>query len=246
MDPNKRTRIFAAAGIVVIAGALVFAGYTIVTRSASRIGVFARSTGVSTQVSRAETDSMLPVVIGELRDFAAVAATGGWKITLVPGDFAVQVFAADRAADQVRVSQRDGTLHLDLAPGTISVSDGLEAQITAPDLSRIDIRGGANVRIVGFDLESLGLRIDGAASVTAVDGTIGSLDLVVNGAANIDLSQSPVVDARVSLDGASNLTIAMAGGDLSGALRGVGNVTYTGDVSSESIRVDGLGRVRRR
>ncbi|TVQ20804.1 MAG: hypothetical protein EA382_14430 [Spirochaetaceae bacterium] len=246
MDPNKRTRILATAGIVVVAGALVFAGYTIVTRSVSRIGVFTRPTGVSTRVERSEDGPMLPVVIGDLGEFTAVAATGGWKITIAPGDFAVQVFASDRAADQVRVSQRDGTLSLDLAPGTISVSDGLEAEITVPDLRRIDIRGGANVRFAGFDLESLALRIDGAASVVATNGTIGSLDLVVNGAANVDLSDSPVVDARVALDGASNLTIAMAGGELSGSLRGVGNVTYTGDVTTESIRVEGLGRVRRR
>ncbi len=246
MDPNRRTRVLATVGIVVIAGTLIFAGYTMVTGAVSRIGIFTRPSRVSVRSERTDGGSMLPLVIGELGEFTSIAATGSWKVTIVRGDHSVQVYAAERAADQVRVSQSDGTLSLDLAPGTISLSDGLEAEISTPDLSRIDVRGGANVRIVGFDLESLALRIDGAASVAATDGTIGSLDLVVNGAANVDLSDSPVVDALVALDGASNLTIAMAGGELSGALRGVGNVTYTGDVSSESIRVEGLGRVRRR
>ncbi|MFW6289067.1 MAG: hypothetical protein ACOC2Q_04735, partial [Spirochaetota bacterium] len=68
----------------------------------------------------------------------------------------------------------------------------------------------------------------------------------VDGAANVDFSSAEVVNASVEMDGASNLSITMAGGSLTGALRGVGNVTYGGEISREAIRVEGLGRVRRR
>ncbi len=118
-----------------------------------------------------------------------------------------------------------------------------EARITVPDLKRMEVRGAANVSIGELDLSSFAVAIDGAANVSAVDATIDSLDLVVNGAANIDLSKASVTDAQVSLDGASNLEIAMDGGTLSGVLRGLGNVTYTGRVAAESIRVEGIGRV---
>ena len=245
MDPDKRTRLFTTAGIVVLVAALGFAGYSMATRALSRARDSWRSPS-SASIVRSDAGPLASVAVGELGQFTAVSAVGGWKITVEPGDQAVEVAAAAGVVDLVRVAERAGTLHLELAPGTISLTDALEARITTPDLRRMEIRGGASVRIVGFDLAALALRIDGAATVTAADSTIGSLDLVVNGASNVDLSQSPVVDARVQLDGASNLTIAMAGGELSGALRGVGNVTYTGNVTSESIRVEGIGRVRRR
>lgn len=47
-------------------------------------------------------------------------------------------------------------------------------------------------------------------------------------------------------DGAGNVDLTMDGGELFGRIGGVGSVTYAGEVSSESVRFDGLGSVERR
>jgi len=52
------------------------------------------------------------------------------------------------------------------------------------------------------------------------------------------------VDARVDLNGAGDIRLQMNGGVLDGSLEGMGNIVYSGVVSEERIRIDGLGRVR--
>ena len=99
--------------------------------------------------------------------------------------------------------------------------------------------------ISGFDLDSLELDVDGAANITARDGSIADLEIDSDGAATFNLSGVEVTNAEVEMDGASNLNIRMDGGDLTGVLRGLGDVTYSGEVSEERIRIDGLGRVRK-
>ncbi|MCD6342815.1 MAG: DUF2807 domain-containing protein [Spirochaetaceae bacterium] len=54
----------------------------------------------------------------------------------------------------------------------------------------------------------------------------------------------PAVDARVDLNGAGDIRLEMNGGVLDGSLEGMGNIVYSGVVSEERIRIDGLGRVR--
>ncbi|NNK84365.1 MAG: hypothetical protein HKO91_02280, partial [Desulfobacterales bacterium] len=41
------------------------------------------------------------------------------------------------------------------------------------------------------------------------------------------------------------IELSMAGGELTGKLKGTGEVIYNGEVSKESIRTDGTGKVRR-
>lgn len=234
MNPDTRTRILSTLGILVILGGLGYAGYRIVSGTRFSVGVFDRgepATGIE--------------MVHELRDFSRISADGGWRITVVPGDYDVSITVGERYRDDVRVGVSGETLSLGIASGIGSVTGQLEARVSMPDLTLVEIDGGADVTITGFELAELVLEIDGAASVEAVDTTLVDLDVDVDGAASIDFSRSSVENARVDLDGAARLTIRMAGGELTGELSGVGEVVYSGEVSRESIRVEGLGRVRR-
>ena len=119
----------------------------------------------------------------------------------------------------------------------------LTATVTMPDLSALAIAGGADVQIRGIEADRFELSVDGAASVRASESRFGELHVTVQGATNIDFRDSLTVNAHVELDGASNLSIRMDGGSLTGTLRGVGNVSWTG-TAEESVRVEGIGRVR--
>lgn len=248
MDANKRTRIVSTIGIVIILAGLAFAGYRIFGRVESRVGEWlGPNRDAGTSFAGDERGATVDIAsVGDLSGFSGISAEGGWKITITPGEYSVSVSASELDADDIEVSRRGDALLLSFASGFRTRTASPEARISVPDLSRIDIDGGAEVRLTGVDSPRLEIRVNGAASVTGIDARIEELHVDVDGAANVDFSSAEVVHASVEMDGASNLSLTMAGGSLTGVLRGVGNVTYGGEVSREAIRVEGLGRVRRR
>ena len=253
MDANQRTRLFSTIGIVLIVAGLGYAGLRMFGAVGSRIsdwtgsgperGAPERTPGDERAAERATIGVDLQA---DLRDFDRVHAEGGWKVTIRPGEFGVAVSVSEHAADDVRVYRRGDVLHLSVASGIRTVTGTMEAEITMPTLDHLEIDGGADVRLEGVDSRELTIDVDGAASIHAIDARVEELHVDVDGAANVDFSRSSVVNAEVDMDGASNMNITMAGGRLTGVLRGVGNVSYSGPVSEEAVRVEGLGRVRQR
>jgi hypothetical protein len=182
----------------------------------------------------------------DLTGFDSIEADGSWKLTISQGEYGVRVSVPQNIEDDVEVTTRGDTLRLNVRTGLRTIASDLRAEITLPDLERLGINGSADVTIQGIDVDSLDIDADGAASIVAHDSRIERLSVDVDGASNIDFSDSRVVDADVQLDGASNLEITMDGGELTGELSGIGNVSYGGAFSSESIKINGLGAVRER
>ena len=223
MDPNRRTRLISTLGIVAVIVVLAVVVVRFIGGEMVALDLPADPSG-----------------------FTGISSVGGWKITVRRGEYDVAVRVGERSADDVRVEVRDGTLLLGVAPGMRAVTDTLEATVSLPRLDRLQIDGGAEVRLDEVVSDSLAVDVDGAASITATGGRYGRLEVEVDGAANVDFADTAVFDADIDLDGASNLSITMAGGTLTGYLRGVGNVSYGGEVADESVRVEGLGTVRAR
>ena len=243
MNSSKKTVLISVVGIVVAIGLMVGVGSGIARRvgdSVRRLEIPAldRSVERTTQNARISVD---------LVDFTSVYSAGGWSLTITRGDtFNVDVSGTKSALEDVEVFTRGDTLHLEFVSGARTVTGNMHAVVSIPDLERVQTAGNASVVITGFDLDSLDIEVDGAANITARDGRIGELSIDSDGAATFNFSDVQVQNAEVEMDGASNLDISMAGGELNGVLRGLGNVTFTGQVSDESIRIDGLGRVHRK
>jgi len=235
MNSNTRTIVISVVGVLAAIGLMVGVGIGLARRAGVEDG--ARTPSVSTvQISP----------VADLTDFTAVSTAGGWTVEISHGEgFSVDVSASDKARDQVSVFTRGNTLFLELDSGVQSVTGNLKASVVLPDLRRLQTAGGANVVISGFELDTLDIEVDGAATITGRDGSINQLTIQSEGASNFSFDDIEVRNADVHMDGASNLDITMSGGVLTGALRGLGNVTFRGEVSQESIRIDGLGRVRR-
>ncbi len=243
MNPVQIRRVIAVVVSIVIVGGVIVLGIRTVGRFMPR---FAREATEWTRGRLDETDAVrLPFELPADAHFQEISIVGGWRITIGAGEHDVAITAAGRAPGETRVAVRDGTLHLEtsLTPG---VSDThLVATVSMPELSRLAITGGADVRIEGVEADRLELTVDGAASIRADESRFEHLQVAVQGATNLDFRSSRTVNAHVELDGASNLSIRMDGGRLTGTLRGVGNVNWTGEASEEAIRVDGIGRVRK-
>jgi hypothetical protein len=238
MNSSRKTALISVVGIVAAIGLMVGVGF----------GVARRVSGSVRRPERPNTEQTAQNgrLMADLVDFDSIHTEGGWSVTIMHGEvFSVEVDASEKALEQVNVFSRGDTLHLELDSGVQSITGNLRATVFLPDLERLQTAGGARVVISGFDLDALDIKVDGAASIIARDGRIGDLSVDSDGAASFDFDEVQVVNADVTMDGASNLAITMNGGALTGVLSGLGNVTFSGEVSDESIRIDGLGRVRR-
>jgi len=245
MDRNTRTTVLSVVGIIAAIAIMVFAG----------VGM-ARRVGGLVSLRREVIPENAPEVIvtehadwimnwDDLGDFDGVRTSGGWIVQITAGDdYSVRVEADNRVSDDVNLTVHGNSLYADLDSGFGSVVNKPTLLITMPTIEHLECEGAANVLISGFAGDDLTLEIAGAATVRSESSTWNELSLSVDGASSIDFSDSQVVDADISMDGASSLRITMAGGELTGSLNGVGNVIYGGQVSSERVRIGGLGRVR--
>ncbi len=242
MNSSGRAVLISVVGIVAAIGLMVGAGSGIV----GRVGDGVRWLERSVPERRAERTTQDERITVDLVDFNSIYAAGGWSVTITQGEaFNVEVSASEKALEQVNVFNRGGTLHLELDFGIRSIAGNLKATVSLPDLESLQTAGGAGVTISGFDLDSLHIEVDGAANIAVHDGRIDDLSIDSDGAAIFDFSGVQVRNAEVEMDGASHLNISMAGGVLQGVLRGLGDVIFSGEVSDESIRIEGLGRIRR-
>jgi Putative auto-transporter adhesin, head GIN domain len=244
MDSGRRTVLISVVGIIAAIGLMVGVGFGVARRVGNSVRSLERPTIERTTIERASQEGRY---MGDLVDFDTVYTEGGWSVTIAHGDeYSVEVEASEKALEQLSVFTRGSTLHLELDSGIQSVTGKVQATVFLPDLERLQTAGHGNVVISGFDLDALDITVDGAASITALDGSVDDLTIDSDGAASFDFGEFEVGNAQVEMDGASSLSIMMDGGALTGVLRGLGDVTFSGEVAEESIRIDGLGRVRRR
>jgi len=238
MDSAKRSVLVSVIGILAAIGLMVGVGYGIAKRVGARVRQF--------EPPRAEQTVTGSLSMGELEGFDSIQTSGGWTVSLTPGSgYSVDVTANNRALDQIDVYLSGNTLHFEVKPGVRMVTGSYRATVTLPDLERISSEGGTSVILNGFELDNLEVSVEGAASVTSRGGRITNLDIRSEGAATFDFSATPVENADLDMEGVSNLDILMAGGELTGVLEGAGNVTYSGEVSRQTLDSQGAIRVHR-
>ncbi len=181
----------------------------------------------------------------KLSDFDSVVVEAVWKVRISCSDeFSTEIYYPSNMEDLMDVRVRGNQLVLGIK-GDQSYSDtDLTTVINMPSLSEISIDGAADISFSGFDEDELSISIDGAANIEGSESKVEKLKVGVDGMGKVDLSAVPAVDARVDLNGAGNIRLQMNGGVLDGSLEGMGNIIYSGIVSDEKIRIDGLGRVR--
>jgi hypothetical protein len=255
MDPNKRTVLISVVGVIAAIGLMVGAGFGIAR--AVHGGVTRLSSAADRQIERVRSDEPesedgaavmeMRLGNGQLSGFDTIKTLGGWSIVVTGGDsYEVSVTGSEAALEDVGVFTRGSALHLEINSGLRSVTGNLRADVVLPDLERLESDGSAKVTLNSLDLDRLSLDVDGAASLRTNDVRIEDLKIDVDGASSLDFSNAEVVNADVDMDGASSLDITMAGGVLTGGVSGLGEVKYGGSVTTQSIDVDGLGRVRQR
>ena len=243
---NSQTALLTALGVTVLGIVIVIAILRV-----SLLG-FAPTASANTDRGVATSGESVTATVN-LTDFEDILIRNSWVVELTQGDeWRVELtFPEDRGSDSL-VEVRDGRLILEGEEGGPNRwrwwgGDAREyrAEIVMPALASLEIAGAANVELDGFEGDNLALTISGAANVESRSGTYDSLNVTISGAANVDLDGVLVTAAHVVMSGASNVELLMNGGELSGNISGLGNLSYSGQVSNESVVVSGLGHVGR-
>ncbi len=243
MNQDRRTRFVATIGILAVVVGLGYFAFRSV--AGFQVSGFLSRFREDRSIERSESGPVESVPY-DLSAFDSIEVDGAWDLVISQGEQSVEIQSSRSARDALVVRVDGDTLRLDLRGGFRSIGSDLEATIVMPDLEQLEIDGAADITFRGFDLDELLLEVDGAASIEGLDSRVDRLELDVDGAARVDLRDVSVVDADVNLDGAGKLDITMAGGELEGEVNGVGTVTWGGELTLESIDIDGIGSVQRR
>jgi hypothetical protein len=181
----------------------------------------------------------------DLTGFDSVVVEGAWMVRIKQGEnYGVEILYPSGKEDQILVEIRGSDLVLDTRDWHARSGEGLIAEISMPALSEIRIEGAADATFSGFNEDSLDVIIGGAASIKGYDTEVKNLRVRLQGIGQIDLEDVQSVNAEVDLEGAGEIRLYMDGGVLDGSLEGLGSIVYSGIVSEENIKVEGLGKVR--
>ena len=193
-------------------------------------------------------DSVKPIVSREfpLAGFTAIEVSGHWEVELTRGETTqVKVKAPGDVMENLSVEKRAGTLLLRTHKKWRSRPRKVTALITVPSLSDLRLSGLVSLVLSGFSSESLTINTEGSTSITGKGNHIHNLHLKGKGLSNLNLRQNSVINADLRYEGVSKIELSMAGGELTGKIKGVGKVIYDGEVLKESIRKDGPCKVIR-
>jgi hypothetical protein len=235
-------------GAVLVLGALVFSGCT---------PPFTAIRASGNIVTREE----------DISGFDRVDASHAFKVEITQADtFSVVLRIDENVLDYLEVAKRGNTLRIGLEPGrgytTGKVT--MEATVTMPELTGLELSGACKGTITGFksaksltvdvsgashvrgDIESGDASIDASgASEVVLSGSAGDLTADASGASGIDLADFPVGDANVGASGASRVTVN-ASGTLDADASGASHVLYLGSPTLGNVDTSGASSVKRK
>lgn len=247
MDPNRRTRILAVGGIVLVAAALVVTGIVAFSNIGRNMGDVLGALGRNFGDAMAGFTGDPETRSFELSDFDSVEIAGGWRVILrYDQTHSVSVTAPEDAFDELEVRRRGSALAVgfDRAVNWGLLSGDAVIEVGMPRLNEVVLQGGIDLRLEDFESESLRIRAEGGINIVADNCRVEDLELEIDGGASIDFLGSRVVDADLDLEGAADVRIHMLGGNLGGRVAGLASVKYRGE-ARVSVDTEGLSNVER-
>ena len=202
--------------------------------------------GTSTAHERPETPGKVRITrTFDVERFTAIQVTGRWEVKLAQGENPkVEVEAPQAVMGDLVVREDAGSLLLDKGTLRRDRYGKLRASIVTPSLEDLGLKGLIDLRLKGFHSERLSISTDGVATITGKENRIQELHLAGEGMSKINFKKNPVTNADLHYEGMHTIRLSMAGGVLSGTIKGLGKVLYDGQVSEERIRCRGRCKVR--
>ena len=195
-----------------------------------------------------------------LSGFDKVDVSHAFSVDISQGDsFSVVIRVDDNLEQYLEVVKQGSTLKIGLRPGrSYNLSNAtLEAEVTMPELTGLDLSGASHATIAGFkSTKALDVEVSGASSLRGdieagnarldvsgagqvrLTGSGQDLTLDASGASQVDLADFPVGDASVEVSGASRATVYPSG-RLDADASGASHVSYLGSPTLGTVETSG-------
>lgn len=172
--------------------------------------------GVTTGSGEVVTQEM------DLNGFDKLDIRQGFKVEVSQGDeFSVLVRVNENLVEYLQVEVLGDTLKIGLEQNRVYANATLQAEVTMPTLTGLDVSGGTDV------------TVSGTGEDIAVDASGGS---------DADLASFQVVDANIDASGGSDVTVN-ASGTLNVDASGGSQVYYLGSPTMGQIETSGGSNV---
>ncbi|MCP4166736.1 MAG: DUF2807 domain-containing protein [Chloroflexi bacterium] len=191
--------------------------------------------------------------------FDKLDVSQGFQVDVRQGDtFSVVIRVDDNLIERVRVAKEGNTLKIGLEPGrSFSLHNAtLEADVTMPELTGLDLESGSHATINGLrstkaldaklssgshlqgdvDVGDAEFDISGGSHVT-LSGSAGDLVIDASGGSHGKLADLAVGDANVKANGGSHVTVNPSG-SLNAVAKGGSHVRYVGSPTLGTINAD--------
>ena len=184
----------------------------------------------------------------ETRDvgsFDAIDMSGAARLEITVGK-PESLTLEGRAASVERVTTevRHNTLFIESKPRDWFMSNNrrrITVRINVPKLASLQVEGGNDVRLTGFDGGKTVIKASGAAHIFA-EGRLNELTVRMAGAGHGDFSRLEADQARVTVEGVGSV-IVHPKDTLDATMNGVGAILYTGSPQDVSRNVTGSGAI---
>jgi hypothetical protein len=194
--------------------------------------------------------------------FDKVEVSDAFKAEISQGEtYSVVVRVDDNLVEYLDVDKQGSTLRIDLKTDRPIRDATLEAEVTLPELTGLDLSGASWGTITGFkstnsldanlsgashlrgDIEAGDTRfsVSGASHVT-LGGSAADATVEVSGASSVDLGDFPVVNAIVKTKDASEVAVN-ASGRLDVDASGASHVYYLGSPTLGKVNTTGASSV---
>lgn len=173
----------------------------------------------------------------DLRDFERIEISGVYELDVEVGpDFSIILEGDADELDRVKAEVRGGALKLsqkdDRSFWRGRNRDGVEATITLPRLSGIDVSGVVDGAVRNIDADDFEIEISGVGDVE-FDGRCKTLDASVSGVGDLDAERLECLVVDVSVSGVGDASV-YASEEVDARVSGMGDIDVYGSPSRVS------------
>jgi hypothetical protein len=119
-------------------------------------------------------------------------------------------------------------------------------KLTLPELEEIHISGAAKVTLDNFKQKDIKVKLAGASNFIIINSNFSNVNLSSAGDSQLIFKDCRLKNLNVNLTGSSNIIInSFANGSLTGMAAGNVNITYSGNLIDNKLKIFGNSNISR-
>ncbi|MEO1136295.1 MAG: head GIN domain-containing protein [Pseudomonadota bacterium] len=174
----------------------------------------------------------------DLVGFDRIKIAGVYELDVRVGDdFSITLTGPAYEMDRVEASVENGALVLDQRRKNRNMRnrntrDGVEAVITMPSLTALNVSGVVDGSVAGVDADNFDLNVSGVGDIN-IDGECGVLDAKVSGVGDLNARNLECREAEIRVSGVGSASV-FASDEIDAKISGMGDIDVYG--SPEQVR----------